>query len=39
MPADEQVLYLVRGRVLRAESGQKCEGKKIGWGSGWGRLK
>jgi hypothetical protein len=39
MPADEQVLYVVRERVQKAESDQRCEGKKIGWGSGLSRLK
>jgi hypothetical protein len=39
MPAVEQVLYVVRGRVQKAESDQKCKGKKIGWASGLSRLK
>jgi hypothetical protein len=39
MPAEEQVLYVLHGRIQKAESDQKCEGRKIGWGSGLSRLK
>jgi len=39
MHADEQVLYVVREQVQKAESGQKCARKKIGWASGLSRLK
>jgi len=39
MPADEHVIYEVGGSVQKADSDQKCEGNKIGWGSGLSRLK
>jgi hypothetical protein len=39
MLADEQVLCVVRTRVQKAESDQKCEGKKIGWELGLSGLK